>query len=134
MLDCTNNEKKLVKRAFDIGLSGIAITDHDGCQAFPHIFNEVTSYNKKLLSPFKDKIKNLEDDYTINAKFELVIDGGNNSTVTYNLGTELIGRKPYITVGYMDESGINDYYTYDQRLLSKHNQPKYYVECLGVLP
>jgi DNA polymerase III alpha subunit len=29
MLDCTNNEKKLVKRAFDIGLSGIAITDHE---------------------------------------------------------------------------------------------------------
>ena len=60
-MDGVIDEVKLVKQAINWGHSGIAITDHDGCQAFPHVFNEVTSYNKKILAPYKDKIKELED-------------------------------------------------------------------------
>ena len=47
MLDCTNNEKKLVKRAFDIGLSGIAITDHETLSNAVRI--------NKLAKEYKDK-------------------------------------------------------------------------------
>ena len=58
-MDGVIDEIKLIKTAIKWGHRAIAITDHDGCQAFPHVFNEVTSYNKKLLAPFKDKIKEL---------------------------------------------------------------------------
>lgn len=64
-MDGVNDEIKLVKQAIKWGHKGIAITDHDGCQAFPHVFNEVTSYNKKLLAPYKDKIKTLEEELKI---------------------------------------------------------------------
>ena len=60
-MDGVIDEIKLVKQAIKWGHRAIAITDHDGCQAFPHVFNEVTSYNKKLLAPYKDKIKELKE-------------------------------------------------------------------------
>ncbi|MBR3161628.1 MAG: PolC-type DNA polymerase III [Bacilli bacterium] len=60
-MDGVIDEIKLIKQAIKWGHSGIAITDHDGCQAFPHVFNEVTNHNKKILAPFKDKIKELEE-------------------------------------------------------------------------
>ena len=56
-MDGVIDEIKLVKTAIKWGHRAIAITDHDGCQAFPHVFNEVTGYNKKILSPYKDKLK-----------------------------------------------------------------------------
>ena len=59
-MDGVIDEIKLVKTAIKWGHRAIAITDHDGCQAFPHVFNEVTGYNKKILAPFKDKLKELE--------------------------------------------------------------------------
>lgn len=58
-MDGVIDEIKLVKTAIKWGHRAIAITDHDGCQAFPHVFNEVTGYNKKILAPFKDKLKEL---------------------------------------------------------------------------
>ena len=61
-MDGVIDEIKLVKQAIKWGHRAIAITDHDGCQAFPHVFNEVTGYNKKLLAPYKDKIKGLEEE------------------------------------------------------------------------
>ena len=64
-MDGVNDEIKLVKQAIKWGHRAIAITDHDGCQAFPHVFNEVTSYNKKLVSPYKDKIKTLEEELKV---------------------------------------------------------------------
>lgn len=59
-MDGVIDEVKLIKTAIKWGHRAIAITDHDGCQSFPHVFNEVTGYNKKVLSPFKDKLKELE--------------------------------------------------------------------------
>ena len=59
-MDGVIDEVKLIKTAIKWGHRAIAITDHDGCQSFPHVFNEVTGYNKKLLKPFKEKIKELE--------------------------------------------------------------------------
>ena len=59
-MDGVIDEVKLVRTAMKWGHRAIAITDHDGCQAFPHVYSEVTNYNKKILAPFKDKLKELE--------------------------------------------------------------------------
>ena len=59
-MDGVIDEVKLIKTAIKWGHRAIAITDHDGCQSFPHVFHEVTDYNKKVLGPFKDKLKELE--------------------------------------------------------------------------
>lgn len=45
-MDGVVDEIKLVKQAMKWGHRGIAITDHNGCQAFPHVYNTVTDYNK----------------------------------------------------------------------------------------
>lgn len=45
-MDGVVNEEVLVKEAMNWGHKGIAITDHNGCQAFPHVFNLVRNYNK----------------------------------------------------------------------------------------
>ena len=60
-MDGVIDEVKLVRTAIKWGHKAIAITDHDGCQAFPHVYNEVTGYNKKVLTPFKDKLKELKE-------------------------------------------------------------------------
>lgn len=55
-MDGVSDEVKLVKQAMKWGHRGIAITDHNGAQAFPHVFNLVRDYNKKLKEgqePFK---------------------------------------------------------------------------------
>ncbi len=45
-MDGVADEVKLVKQAISWGHKAIAITDHNGAQAFPHVFNFVTGYNK----------------------------------------------------------------------------------------
>ncbi len=56
-MDGVADEVKLVQTAMKWGHKAIAITDHNGCQAFPHVFNLVTSYNKGKAE--KDKFKAL---------------------------------------------------------------------------
>ena len=60
-MDGVIDEVKLVHQAMEWGHKGIAITDHDCCQAFPHVFDEVTSYNKKKKKEFDAQIKELEE-------------------------------------------------------------------------
>ena len=45
-MDGVADEIKLVETAMKWGHKAIAITDHNGCQAFPHVFNLVKKYNK----------------------------------------------------------------------------------------
>ena len=45
--------------------------------------------------------------------FELYLDGASNTEVTYSLGWDLGGDKPLITLGYLDDAGLSDYYTYE---------------------
>ena len=55
-MDGVADEIDLVKRAISWGHKAIAITDHNDIQAFPHVFNYVTDYNKNLpegKEPFK---------------------------------------------------------------------------------
>ena len=59
-MDGLCDEVALVKQAIAWGHPGIAITDHDCCQAFPHVFSEVTKYNKGLNAPLKEAKKTLK--------------------------------------------------------------------------
>ena len=59
-MDGVADEVALVKTAIAFGHRGIAITDHDGCQAFPHVYGEIGKYNKNLKAPYTDIIKELE--------------------------------------------------------------------------
>ena len=55
-MDGVIDETDIVKQAMDFGMNAVAITDHNGVQGFPHVFNMVTGYNKKLeegKEPFK---------------------------------------------------------------------------------
>ena len=55
-MDGVADENAIVKQAMSFGMKAVAITDHNGVQGFPHVFNMVTSYNKKLAEgeePFK---------------------------------------------------------------------------------
>ena len=55
-MDGVADETDLVKTAMKFGMKAVAITDHNGVQGFPHVFNMVTSHNKKLKEgeePFK---------------------------------------------------------------------------------
>ena len=59
-MDGVIDEEKLVDTAIKFGHAGIAITDHDCCQAFPHVFDKVTKYNKSKKKEFDEKIKENE--------------------------------------------------------------------------
>ena len=55
-MDGVADEVDIIKQAMKFGMNAVAITDHNGVQGFPHVFNYVTSYNKKLKEgeePFK---------------------------------------------------------------------------------
>ena len=55
-MDGLCDEEVLLKQAIKWGHKAIAITDHNGVQSFPHVFNFVTSHNKNLKEgeePFK---------------------------------------------------------------------------------
>ena len=54
-MDGVADETDVIKTAMSFGMNAVAITDHNGVQGFPHVFNMVTDYNKKLLQ-FLEKI------------------------------------------------------------------------------
>ncbi len=51
--DLTNHTSELVSRCIEMGYKGVAITDHNGCQAFPIVYQLISSYNKKQEDPSK---------------------------------------------------------------------------------
>ena len=57
-VDLGKHTCELVSRAIDMGYRGVAITDHNGCQAFPIAYNLIKAHNKKVEDP-KDKFKGL---------------------------------------------------------------------------
>ena len=52
-IDLKKHYSELVDTAIKWGHKAIAITDHNGCQAFPVVFEMVKSYNKKAEHKFK---------------------------------------------------------------------------------
>ena len=57
-VDLGKHTCELVSRCIDMGYRGVAITDHNGCQAFPIAYDIIKSYNKKQEDPNK-KFKGL---------------------------------------------------------------------------
>ena len=57
-LDLGKHTCELVSRCIDMGYKGVAITDHNGCQAFPIAYQIISGYNKKQEDPSK-KFKGL---------------------------------------------------------------------------
>ena len=60
-MDGVCDEVALVKQAISWGHRGVAITDHDCCQSFPHVFDTVTKHNKGLKKELDAKIKENEE-------------------------------------------------------------------------
>ena len=50
LLDCINRPDKLIEKAYEMGMSGIAITDHECLSA--HM--EVNQYAKKIKEKYPD--------------------------------------------------------------------------------
>ena len=57
-VDLGKHTCELVTRAIDMGYRGVAITDHNGCQAFPIAYGLIKDHNKKIEDP-KDHFKGL---------------------------------------------------------------------------
>jgi len=108
-MDGVIDETKLVKQAMAWGMPGIAITDHDGCQSFPHVFNEVTSYNKNKKKELKAKIEENE------ATLAEIKETGNEEGIKQieefiaQLKDELDNYKPF-KVGYGVELDMHESY------------------------
>lgn len=60
-LDLGKHTCELVEKAIDMGYRGVAITDHNGCQAFPISFGIINSHNKGVIKKIKAKIEELEN-------------------------------------------------------------------------
>ena len=59
-LDLGKHTCELVERTMKMRYRGVAITDHNGCQAFPIAFGIITSYNKGIVKKLKGKVEELE--------------------------------------------------------------------------
>ena len=57
-IDLGKHTSELVSNAIEMGYRGVAITDHNGCQAFPIAYQIISGYNKKQEDPNK-KFKGL---------------------------------------------------------------------------
>ena len=57
-IDLNKHTCELVSKCIEMGYKGVAITDHNGCQAFPIAYGIISSYNKKQDDPSK-KFKGL---------------------------------------------------------------------------
>ena len=111
-MDGVCDEVALVKKAMEFGHSGIAITDHDCCQAFPHVFSEVTSFNKGNKKSLKAKIEEIESKIEENKKnnidtleLETDLEKAKEDLKNYKpfkalYGTELEMTESYLNVCY----------------------------------
>ena len=68
--DGTDTVEDILDKAKESNIDTIAITDHDGCQAFPHVYGEIGKYNKGLKAPYKELIAELEAKLNAGEKLE----------------------------------------------------------------
>ena len=131
-MDSVCDEIELVKRAMAFGHKGIAITDHDCCQAFPHVFSEVTAYNKNNKKALKGKIEEIENK---------IKESGETSELTEELESAkkaLENYKPfkalYGTELEMTESYLNVCFNADDRLIKNSTFVIFDTETTGFNP
>ena len=77
-MDGVADEEKLVKQAIEWGHKAIAITDHNGVQAFPHVYNLVKGYNKGKSEDEKFKALYGTELVMVDDKVDIVIRSNNH--------------------------------------------------------
>lgn len=82
-------------------------------------FHGTTVFNHKfdILEGITQRLENYKSE-DIRLGFELSVDANANTEVTYSLGWDLGGDKPLITLGYISDAGLSDYYTYESLPIS----------------
>ena len=60
-MDGVADEVQLVKQAIEWGHPGIAITDHDCCQSFPHVFETATKANEEIVKKAKTQVELIKE-------------------------------------------------------------------------
>ena len=60
-LDLGKHTCELVEETIRMGYKGVAITDHNGCQAFPISFGIIKNHNKGIRKEIKSKIEEIEN-------------------------------------------------------------------------
>ena len=74
-LDLGKHTCELVEKTIKMGYRGVAITDHNGCQAFPISFGIIKSHNKAIRKKIKEEIdaikSKIEEEQDINNKKQL---------------------------------------------------------------
>lgn len=82
-------------------------------------FHGTTVFNHKfdILEGITDRLENYKTS-DIWLGFELSLDANTNAEVAYSLGWDLGGDKPLITLGYVADAGLADYYTYESLPIS----------------
>ena len=69
-LDLGKHTCELVEKTIDMGYKGVAITDHNGCQAFPISFGIIKGHNKKIRKKIKEEIDNIKQQIEENGETE----------------------------------------------------------------
>ena len=91
-----------------------AILKYDGAEIDRVDFHNSNIFNHRfnIIDAIGDEIENF---ITSDLYFdlELSVSGVNNTNINYSLGWDLGGNKPIITLGYLSEAGLSDYYTYE---------------------
>lgn len=86
-------------------------------------FHGTTVFNHKfdILEEITERLESFKS-ADISLRFELSLDANANSEVTYSLGWDIGGDKPLITLGYMSDAGLSDYYTYESLPISNDSE------------
>ena len=69
-LDLGKHTCELVEKTIKMGYRGVAITDHNGCQAFPISFGIIKNYNKGIRKKIKETIENINNQIAENGETE----------------------------------------------------------------
>ena len=69
-LDLGKHTCELVEKTIKMGYRGVAITDHNGCQAFPISFGIIKGYNKGVRKKIKESIDNIKQQIEENGETE----------------------------------------------------------------
>jgi len=121
-MDGVMDEVAYIKQAIAFGHKAAAVTDHNGCQAFPHVFNTVTGYNKgkeeheKFKCLYGTEITLIDDsvDVVIRGNDENILDATyvvfDFETTGFNAG----GGDSIIEIGAVKMKGGEILETYDE--------------------
>jgi len=121
-MDGVMDEVAYIKQAIAFGHKAAAVTDHNGCQAFPHVFNTVTGYNKgkeeqdKFKCLYGTEITLIDDsvDIVVRGSDENILDATyvvfDFETTGFNAG----GGDSIIEIGAVKMKGGEILETYDE--------------------